>query len=422
MNALDVRYSWLPVCFLAVFGAGFAACAQTDGLLTRDGHRLFPIGCYELPKDDAALEAMAEAGVNLVHCHSRKDLDRAQAAGLLAVFPLALHKGPTDELRARVESVADHPALAVWEGPDEVVWNFTAYSGLHRKLGVHKTSGAWWRQTPEAVAYAQKQAATIVPNIHKAAAMIREIDTRNRPIWINEALESDVYYVRQYLDAVDVTGCDIYPVNAKGRPVARVGGATERWKAVGRGKPVWMVLQAFSWHELGEYYGAKEPAYPSFAESRLMAYDVIAHGAKGILYWGSHYLKSDECRGSVYALTTELDALQPLLAAPDAPGVRLSVVEIPDADASANVQMVARQAEGDWLVILVNEDDESHMGVVVEGLDEIDGQSMFLLYGAEEQAITHGELITRLQPADVKVFCTSRERQGALHEGRAYAP
>jgi len=387
----------------------------------KDGEKLFPIGFYELPKDDPALQAMAEAGVNLVHCHSREDLDRVQAVGMLGVMPLAFQQGATDAFRAKVASVADHPALAVWEGPDEVVWNFTAYSGLHRKLGVHKTSGEWWRQTPEAVAYAEQKAAEIIPNMRDAVALIRSLDQHDRPVWINEALESDVRYVRQYLDFVDITGCDIYPVNQNDRRVARTGSAVERWKQAGRGKPVWMVLQAFSWHELGDYYGAKQPAYPTFAESRFMAYDVIVHGARGILYWGSHYLKNDEVRQAIYALTSELAALQPLLAAPEAPGARLALVELPDEHPDPRVAMTARRAGDDWLIILVNEDNDSHMAVVVEGLDALEGRTLHLLYGDESQTIAHGELITRLQAQEVKVFATGRDWEAERREGRDYA-
>ena len=416
-----MTYGWFG-CAVAcgVIFAATGAAGQPDGLLAKDGERLFPIGFYELPKDDAALGAMATAGVNLVHCHSREDLDRAEAAGLLGVMPLSFQQGATDALRTKAASVADHPALAVWEGPDEVVWNFTAYSGLHRKLGVHKTAGAWWQQTPEAVAYAEEKAAEIIPNMRDAVAMIRGLDQRNRPVWINEALQSDVGYVRQYLDFVDITGCDIYPVNEKSRRVERMADAVERWKGLGRGKPVWMVLQAFSWHELGDYYGAKEPAYPTFAESRFMAYDVIAHGARGILYWGSHYLKDEAFRQSLYALTSELAALQPLLVAPEAPDVRLSLIELPDENPAPHVAMTARRVGDDWLVILVNEDDDLHMGVVVEGLDELNGRRLHLLYGDEAQTVAHGELITRMQAKEVKVLATGRSWESESLDGRKY--
>ncbi|MBN2310113.1 MAG: hypothetical protein JXR94_14155, partial [Candidatus Hydrogenedentes bacterium] len=393
--------------------------AEADGFLTKEGVRLFPIGFYELPEDEAALEAMADAGVNLVHCHSRADLDRVQAEGMQGVFPLALQQGATDALREQVAAVADHPALAVWEGPDEVVWNFTAYSGLYRTHGVHKTKGAWWAQAPEAVAYAEEKAAEIIPNMRAAAALVRELDALGRPLWINEAQKSDVYYVRQYLDFVDITGCDIYPVNETDRSVERVADALTRWHQVGRGRPVYMVLQGFSWHALGDYYGHKKPAYPSFAESRFMAYDVIARGARGILYWGSRYLDHEPFRRSLYALTSELAALHPFLVAPDAPGVTIEIVEMPR-ETPPQVQVACRQAGEDWLVILVNEDEVSHMGVVIEGLGALEGRMMHQLYGPATAPVLGGEFVARLQPRDVQVFATARSWESPNRDGRDF--
>jgi hypothetical protein len=98
------------------------------GFIHRGDERLFPIGCYEMPSDDAVLRTMAEAGINLVQAGSKQALDRALAAGMMAWMPLGIQAGPTDALRSRVEEVVHHPALAVWEGPDEIIWTFTAYS------------------------------------------------------------------------------------------------------------------------------------------------------------------------------------------------------------------------------------------------------------------------------------------------------
>lgn len=339
---------------------------------------------------------------------------------MAGVYTLNLQQGASDALREEVLAVVDHPALVVWEGPDEVVWNFTAYSGLHRTMGVHKTPGEWWRQTPEAVAYAEKQAAVIIPNMRDAVALVRELDTRDRPVWINEARDSDTEYVRQCLEFLDITGCDYYPVKAGRRPIANMGAVTDRWTRMSQEKPVWMVLQAFSWDELGDYYKAKETAYPTFAESRFMAYDVIVHGARGILYWGSHYLKSDAFRQSVYALTSELAALQPFLAAEDTPDVGVYFVEAPDEPGGMNVHAVARQAGDDWLVLVVNEDDAWHMGVVVEGLDALTGRDLHLLYGEETRAVRRGELVVRMPPLDVKVYATSRAYEAAQSTGRDF--
>lgn len=397
------------------------AAAQSDGFLHTGSAALFPIGCYELPEDDTALQAMTAAGFNVVHCHSRADLDRVQAVGILGVVPLPLQEGATDALRERVAAMADHPALAVWEGPDEVVWNFTGYSGLFKKLEVHKTKDAWWTQAPEAVAYAREKAAEIIPNMRAAVDMIRSIEPARRPVWINEAQKSDVFYVRQYLDYVDITGCDIYPVKWDKADIAAMGRTTDRWNEVGRGKPVWMVVQGFSWHELGEYYAAPEAAYPTFDQSRFMAWDCIAHGARGIFYWGTRFLTNETFRQSMYAVTSELAALQPFLTAPDVDGVALDLVGSPEERQSASMRHIVRRAGDDWLIVLVNEGDERHMGVVITGLDALGSRSLPVLYSDEEIPVAHGELIARMQPKEVKVISTDRRFETDRREGRYYA-
>ncbi len=411
--------SYLALLFLPVLFVNQSIAAGA-GFIQRDGATLFPIGFYELPDDDAGLAAMANAGVNLVRCGDKTDLDRAQALGVLGWMPLPLQNGLTDDLRAKVDSVKDHPALAIWEGPDEVVWNFTAYSGLHRDMGVYEHPDEWWMQTPKAIAYSDEKAAEIIPNMRAAVEWIRSVDPQHRQVWFNEAQRSDARFVRQYLKFAEITGCDIYPVSAKERDLPHMGEGVERWKMVGDGMPVWMVLQAFSWDELGERYESRGTAYPSFAESRFMAYDVIAHGAKGILYWGSHYLKSDEFRQSLYALTAELAALQPFLVAPEVPDTAVRLVEFPEQSQGRGVAYTVRRSGDDWLVILVNDDSERHMGVEVSGLDGLEGREVSLLYGQETLTVSDGEIVVRMQPYETKVYSNSKSLEVAERDGRDY--
>lgn len=381
----------------------------------------FPIGSYELPKDDDALRAMAKAGFNLVRCRNRADLDRAAAAGMLGWVPIPLQLGNDPKLRAMIEDLRTHPALGAWEGPDEIVWNFTAFSGLLRK-GVHRQPDEWWRQTPGAVEYAEKEAVRVMPKLRQGAALVRQLDPRKRPIWINEAARSDMQYIRQYLDSVDITGCDIYPIHAAGRKPEAVGGYTDRYRLIGKGKPVWMVLQGFAW---GELQGRHEAvAYPSFAESRLMAWDAIAHGARAVLYWGMNASKPQPAfRLSIYAIAAELAAVRPLLAAPGERGVRVVLVEDDAAAArDARVAHVCRRVGDEWLVAVVNEDGRPHMGVAVTGLAPLNGRRLLLLYGAESVEVRGGDLVTRLMPGQVKVFATSRTWETARRQGREYVP
>lgn len=418
-RSLSLSRTFVAVLLCLLSSALQMASRADSGYLPTAKGPAFPLGFYELPEDDTALKAMADAGVNLVRCRNRADLDRLRDMGMMGVIPLPLQDGATDALRETVAGLVDHPALAVWEGPDEVVWNFTAYSGLFRTMGVHSEKEAWQKQTPAAVAYAKQKAAEIIPNMRTAVALIRELDTARRPVWINEAQSSDTYYVRQYLDFVDITGCDIYPVKKDKRQLERIGQGTERWLKVGRGKPVYMVLQAFSWSELGDYYGEKETVYPAFSESRFMAYDAIVRGAGGILYWGSQFLKSEAFRESLYALTSELSSLQPFLIAPALP-VRITLTDMPEAPGATNVYATLRKHKQEWLLIVVNEDNVRHMGVVLENLDALNGHELHLLYTESSQAVFHGEVIVRMQPYDTQVYCTSRDYETSRRAGREF--
>ncbi|MCC7497499.1 MAG: hypothetical protein IT160_07980, partial [Bryobacterales bacterium] len=83
------------------------------GYITINGNPRFPIGNYELPKDDAGLKEMAAAGINLFHCGSKGDLDRVAAVGAKGWVSLPMQVGGADaKLRQRILELKDHPALA----------------------------------------------------------------------------------------------------------------------------------------------------------------------------------------------------------------------------------------------------------------------------------------------------------------------
>lgn len=405
----------------------FNLLGQGDGLLIKDGKRLFPIGWYYMPKDDTTLREMANAGFNLINCRTREDLDRLNAVGIQGWMPMNLQDGVTDDFKKKVLSIANHPALAVWEGPDEVVWNFTAYSGLYSKLKVHEKAGAWWDQTPGAVTYANEKSKVIIPNIINAVSYIRSVDPYNRQIWINEASRSDVGYVRQYLDFIDITGADIYPVgnkltsenNGVRSSVDAIRKVTQRYMELGKGKPVWMILQAFSWPELGGQYKDRPQAYPSFNESRYMAYVAIASGARSIIYWGGTYIKDDDFLQSIYAVVSELAALQPFLSAPEEVQVKVNTNTDP-VEKTPPLSCIARRFGRDWIIVVINETDIYQMSVVVEGLNYLNGIKLTELYGNQELIVSNEEVVLRMKPREVKVFATGKKWETARLKGRDY--
>lgn len=400
----------------------------------------FPIGQYFLPDSEEDLREAAEAGVNLVRCRSARDLDRVARAGLRGWVRVPIGQGDSPKLRKIIESLRDHPALAVWEGPDELVWHFTANWKRLLDAGVFRDPWDWWKQTPEAVRYAERTAAETMPRLREGIRVLRRMDPHRRPIWFNEAAQSDLKYIRQYVDLIDIIGCDYYPVTSRkgllrevgddyypvkfpGRILSEVGDYTERFRQIGRNKPVWMVLQGFSWHLVPEA-GLTQPAYPSFAQSRTMAYDAIVHGARALLFWGLHLVPpgDEPFRRSIYALTSELSMLHAFLAAPDVSAVTVNLIDSrgriwPE---ERGVRIAARCAEGEWIIILVNEDDRAHMGVEVRGLEPLEGKTLKALYAEEESAVHRGSLITRLMPLETKVFATSRRFESMRREGRDF--
>ncbi len=386
-----------------------------SGLLGSDQQPRFPIGFYELPKTDEALRALKSAGVNLVRCNNRSDLDRAGRAGLMGWMPLNIATADPEALHQQIRAVADHPALAAWEGPDEIVWMFTAYSGLEKTAGF--TRADWQRQTPKAVAYAESRSQLILPQMRAGLRLVRGLDSRRLPFWINEAADSDLKYVREYVDDIDVTGSDYYAVRNSGTDLPAVGRLVDRWQENGRGKPVWMVLQAFSWHTLKP---ERSRLYPTFAQSRFMAYDALVHGARGLFYWGSSEIDEDAFRKSLYALTAELSALEPFLVATPRAEARVHLIDEVADGTGRGVRLAFRQHDDQFLLILVNEDSQRHLGVDVRGLEALAGRRLDLLYGSESVRVAHGGFATRLQGFETKVFATDARLAAGPPAGRDY--
>ena len=107
------------------------AAIASDRMLTTSDNRVFVLGLYENPADDAVLRQVAEAGFNLVQAKAdTAALDRLEENGLYAW----INTGPAidfsddqakrkEQLQSMANSYASHPALLVWEVPDEALWN-----------------------------------------------------------------------------------------------------------------------------------------------------------------------------------------------------------------------------------------------------------------------------------------------------------
>lgn len=411
---------------IVIFMAASVATAVTmtiapDRMPVVDGRRVFILGLYENPKDDAELQRVSEAGFNLVHCaEDAVVLDRLHAHNLWGWVNTGSRIDLSEDTENRqaqlaqmAANVAAHPALLVWEVPDEALWNcwygplcwradeeprqqrelidalsdtvlaeklrgqqaqIRALRGQGEYAEAERLADNIWMdlgmQPPRpgyGLSTAAAQAAAMCAGMTAGYSQLRQLDPAH-PVWMNHAPRNQIAQLAAFANAADIVGCDIYPVpfsplvghsDLAERSPASVGAYTDRMQISAPGKPVWMVLQGFGWGDIQPERPDTERAQlrrPTLAESRFMAYDAVVHGARGILYWGTAYIEKDsQLWQDLLALARELSALQPFLSAPDA-NLSLSVEFAPTyGSVDRSVYVLAKAVEDKVWFLVVNE-------------------------------------------------------------------
>ncbi len=258
-----------------------------------NGEPSFVIGSYGMP-EGVSLEETKAMGFNLLRCNAdTKTLDELQAAGLYAWHSFGGNfdlDGKDDEkkkagLRSTVDAVAKHPAMLMWESIDEPAW----------------TDG-------------QPELARIpYAGMNKGYEFLRTVE-KNHPVYINQAPRNTVDTLRKYSPSADIICTDIYPVIPKGLPrmfaitddgrqgdfanqtPTCVGQYVDKMKKVAfRDQAVFIVLQGFAWENLTpkDQFDSSRVLYPTYEQSRFMAWQAIIHGVNGLTYWGLHYTPKD---------------------------------------------------------------------------------------------------------------------------------
>lgn len=411
-------FSLLALAMLSTFVAAQSRLTA-DGYLQLDGKKRFILGTYHNPMDAQELKHLAQHGINLVHSPATaKDLDLLRASGLYgwintgSSLDFGQDAGNREQtLRNMIESFKSHPALAVWEAPDEALWNITwetKYQDYFKKPWTD-------RQLDSLYAWHETSVDNLVKGFEKGVKLVRQLDP-SRPIWFNHAPRNTQNHLKKFSALADIAGCDIYPVavgqtghsDLQNVTLSCVGDYTDLMQSAAPGKPVWMVLQAFSWQQLLQNKPAElnPETFPSFAQSRFMAYDAILHGARGVLYWGSSVspLRAPYWQ-AILAVTKEIAKLEPFLTAPE---LKQTIKVSPFTFVSSQPTPVActlRKYKNDFLLIVLPEVNAQY--VQVEGLKELEGRTLYELgtdksYQVKQQRIVVGH---QLEP---HVLCTNK--------------
>lgn len=481
---------WLlawPVLVGAATGEGEGEARLLDDrrMLRVEGRSRFILGMYENPADDAELEQAVRSGFNLFQCAPEAAaLDRLHRLGAKGWVNLgeALDLSVEGvERAARLEAVVDrlagHPALLVWEGPDEILWNqwwvpmetlraelrsmraeagsgelaglaerarMLMDRGLYREF--EQVREEYWRQRGRPCPNPRVRIDDAAERVRRVGegitAGIRRVRSRDpkHVIWLNHAPRNSLEDLRWFNREADMVGCDIYPVPAnldvshsdlKDLSMASVGAYTRRMRAAAESdRACAMVLQGFGWRDLREDVTEAQLALglgrqPTFGESRFMAYDAILHGANAILYWGTPYAKVWGPKGvsgkgrpglwqDLLRLGRELRALEPALVARPVEGLEIGVAPTFGSHEAPALVASLRRVDEEFVLLLANESPHG-LRFTVGGLPKaLDGRTLHRLSSDETREVSGGRLEDGIRGMEVHVYATSRRFEPAV--------
>jgi hypothetical protein len=275
----------------------------SPGNINVDGEPFFPIGIYSVPP--TGLAHARALGFNLVHTYggegaankagSAKSVEllqdylrAADTAGVKVMLGLPRHavvNADYDELHRRVEALRPFRALAVWY--------------LYDEPDIEKVPAS-----------ALNAVARIIDGLD--GTRLKAVVVAGSP---SRAAEQG------YLGVANITMVDPYPYVREGADVSVVYRTVADAVRVTRGnKPVWAVVQAHGRGPggSGRGYGRLEPPYP---ELRNMAFQAIAAGARGILFFtykGSAFdlTRTPQGLANIRRVVAELRDLVPMLLSP----------------------------------------------------------------------------------------------------------
>jgi hypothetical protein len=228
------------------------------------GRPFFPIGMYWSTIKEDDLRMFGESKFNCIMPYgspTRAQMDLAEKYGQRVIYsikdwyagstycPRAIRTKADEEplVRQRVREMRDHPALLAWYLNDELSQTFIPQLEAHQRWVAEEDAG--------------------------------------HPTW---AVLYQYREVAAYRNTFDVIGTDPYPIGRKPASEAAVWTA-ETLRQVDGVRPLWQVPQLHNWANY-----EKNPAHPeklhtpSFDEVRSMAWQCIAEGATGLVFysWG----------------------------------------------------------------------------------------------------------------------------------------
>ena len=304
-----------------------------------DGKPFFPIGMYwhVINAEDMAVYAQSKFNCLMPYSSpNREQMDLAQKHGLKVIYSVkdlyaGMHgaasriKHEADEepqVRQRFRTFRDHPALLAWYLNDELPQSYMPRLEAHER---------WARE-----------------------------DDPQHPTWV-------VLYqfkeVRDYCRTFDVIGTDPYPIGRSPASMAAQWTA-ETFRQVEYARPMWQVPQVHNWanYAKGDAQRKKAGRTPTFDEVRSMAWQCIAEGATGLVFYSWFDVKRnpdvsfDVQWDGLKRIAAEIDRMAPMiLSIEECPKVVARGSESPDPPSW--LHLLRRRYDGKIYLVAVNDGD-----------------------------------------------------------------
>jgi hypothetical protein len=300
-----------------------------------DGKPFFPLGMYWGGIDAADLAIYAQSKFNCLMPYGSPDrwqMDLAGKHGLKVIYsikdwyagsewcPGEIRTVGDEEqaVRARVREYRDHPALLAWYLNDELPLQYLPQLEAHQR---------WVAETDP-----------------------------DHPTWV-------VLYqfneVAAYLRSFDVIGTDPYPIGHHPASMAAQWTA-ETFRQVAQARPMWQVPQVHSWANYAKTDAERRKSHtPTLAEVRSMAWQCIAEGATGLVFYSWMDLKRNPDVpfavqwAGLTRLAAEIDRMAPILLSIEP----VAGVTIDDGRRPAWLHVLVRRWRGKLYLIAVNDGD-----------------------------------------------------------------
>lgn len=229
-----------------------------------EGKPFFPIGMYSYDITEKDIELYTEAPFTCIMSYrvpTTEQMDTFAKHGLKAIIGFSNYfyglskqfKSLDDEIafvKEAVNRLKGHPATLAWYLHDEVPINF-------------------------------------LPRLKERQRLVHELDP-DHPTW---GVMNQPYNMELEVDTFDICGNDPYPIyNDRKSDMAQSWMWPRLSVSQTRGtRPIWQVPQAFTWanyRKLAEEKGTCR--LPTFDEMRTMAYQQLAGGSDGLIFYSFH--------------------------------------------------------------------------------------------------------------------------------------